>query len=119
MCVHDGRSTPSVMIRAVPVTWRVPVARGEPVAVDPPEARPRELTPPSRLVFVSAIPEACPPGAGILRSDHAVFAAMERAFLTALRCNTDGGDDVTAALDALLMEPVPGNGISHYLRDGG
>lgn len=45
-------------------------------------------------------------------------AAMERTFLTALRCDTDGGDDVTAALDALLVEPVPGNGVSHYLRDG-
>jgi hypothetical protein len=44
-------------------------------------------------------------------------AMMERAFLTALRSDTDGGDDVTAALDALLREPVPGNGVSHYLRD--
>ena len=54
-------------------------------------------------------------------------AAMEHAFLTALRCDTNsgginggdinGGDDVTAALDALLVEPVPGNGVSHYLRD--
>jgi len=44
-------------------------------------------------------------------------AAMERTFLTALRSDTDGGDDVTAALDALLVEPVPGNGVSHYLRD--
>jgi hypothetical protein len=42
---------------------------------------------------------------------------MERAFLTALRSDTDGGDDITAALDALLVEPVPGNGVSHYLRD--
>lgn len=45
-------------------------------------------------------------------------AAMERTFLTALRSDTDGGDDVTAALDALLVEPVPGNGVSHFLRDG-
>jgi hypothetical protein len=37
-------------------------------------------------------------------------AMMERAFLTALRSDTDRGDDVTAALDALLIEPVPGNG---------
>ncbi|MGH3999048.1 MAG: iron-containing redox enzyme family protein, partial [Pseudonocardiaceae bacterium] len=54
-------------------------------------------------------------------------AAMERSFLTALRCDINGGDtnggdtdchgDVTAALDALLVEPVPGNGVSHYLRD--
>jgi Iron-containing redox enzyme len=45
-------------------------------------------------------------------------AAMERAFLTALRSDTDDSNDVTAALDALLVEPVPGNGVSHYLRDG-
>jgi hypothetical protein len=49
-------------------------------------------------------------------------AAMERVFLTALRGDIDGGDtgrddDVTAALDASLVEPVPGNGVSHYLRD--
>jgi hypothetical protein len=44
-------------------------------------------------------------------------AAMERIFLTALRSDTGGGEDVTAALDALLVEPVPGNGVSHYLRD--
>jgi heme oxygenase-like protein len=44
-------------------------------------------------------------------------AAMERVFLTALRSDTDRDDDVTAALDALLVEPVPGNGVSHYLRD--
>lgn len=49
-------------------------------------------------------------------------AAMERVFLMALRCDidgedTNGDDDVTAALDALLIEPVPGNGVSHYLRD--
>jgi hypothetical protein len=44
-------------------------------------------------------------------------AAMEHVFLTALRSDTGSDDDVTAALDALLVEPVPGNGISHYLRD--
>ena len=44
-------------------------------------------------------------------------AAMERAFLTALRSDTGREDDVGAALDALLVEPVPGNGVSHYLRD--
>lgn len=44
-------------------------------------------------------------------------AAMEHLFLTALRSDTGDGDDVTAALDALLVEPVPGNGVSHYLRD--
>ena len=45
-------------------------------------------------------------------------AGMERAFLTALRSDTGGGEDVTAALEALLVEPVPGHGVSHYLRDG-
>jgi hypothetical protein len=44
-------------------------------------------------------------------------AAMERALLTALRGDTGNDDDVTAALDAVLIEPVPGNGVSHYLRD--
>jgi hypothetical protein len=44
-------------------------------------------------------------------------AAMEDVFLTALRADAAAGDDVTAALDALLVEQVPGNGISHYLRD--
>ncbi|MDQ4010154.1 MAG: iron-containing redox enzyme family protein [Actinomycetota bacterium] len=47
-------------------------------------------------------------------------AAMERVFLAALRCDINGcdiNDDVTAALDALLIEPVPGNGVSHYLKD--
>jgi hypothetical protein len=49
-------------------------------------------------------------------------AAMERAFLTALRSDINGDDingddDVSAALDAVLIEPVPGNGVSHYLRD--
>jgi hypothetical protein len=46
-------------------------------------------------------------------------AAMEHTFLTAVRCDVDGGDDVTAALDPLLIEPVPGDGISHRLRDQG
>lgn len=44
-------------------------------------------------------------------------AAMERVFLTAVRAETSRDDDVTAALDALLIEPVPGNGVSHHLRD--
>lgn len=46
-------------------------------------------------------------------------AALERVFLAALRSDTGGGTDVTAALDVLLVEPVPGNGVSHYLRDAG
>jgi hypothetical protein len=49
-------------------------------------------------------------------------AAMERVFLTALRGDINGGKtgrggDVRAALDAVLVEPIPGNGVSHYLRD--
>jgi hypothetical protein len=46
-------------------------------------------------------------------------ASMERSFLHALRSNVDGGDDVPAALAGLLVEPVHGTGVSHYLRDGG
>ena len=43
-------------------------------------------------------------------------AAMEGVFLAALRSDIGDGDDVTTALDALLVEQVPGNGVSHYLR---
>ena len=46
-------------------------------------------------------------------------AAMERIFLAALRSDAgshgDSVDDVATALDALLVEQVPGNGVSHYL----
>lgn len=53
MCAHDGRSPPSVTIRAVPLMGRVPVTRYEPVAVDPMSTQPlppafdlrRDLTP--------------------------------------------------------------------------
>ncbi|GAA2151804.1 iron-containing redox enzyme family protein [Actinomadura napierensis] len=44
---------------------------------------------------------------------------MERAFLHALRDGTAPGDDVTGVLDELLVEPVDGQGVSHYLRDHG
>ena len=44
-------------------------------------------------------------------------AAIESVFLAALHSDTDSDDDVTGALDSLLVEPVPGNGVSHYLRD--
>jgi len=44
---------------------------------------------------------------------------MERTFLAALRSDVDGGDDLSGTLDALLVEPVPGNGVSHFLRDRG
>jgi hypothetical protein len=46
-------------------------------------------------------------------------ARMERTFTTALRSDVDGGDDVPAALEGLLVEPVHGTGVSHYLRDTG
>ncbi|WP_133906769.1 iron-containing redox enzyme family protein [Actinophytocola oryzae] len=46
-------------------------------------------------------------------------ACMERSFLDTLRSDVDGGDDVPAALAGLLVEPVHGNGVSHYLRDSG
>jgi hypothetical protein len=42
---------------------------------------------------------------------------MERALLAAVRGDTGHDDDVAAALDAVLVEPIPGNGVSHYLRD--
>ncbi|MGW0672612.1 iron-containing redox enzyme family protein [Streptomyces sp. NPDC002746] len=44
-------------------------------------------------------------------------AAMERVFVTALRSDAGGGIDVAAVLDGLLVETVPGDGVSHYLRD--
>jgi hypothetical protein len=43
-------------------------------------------------------------------------AAMEGAFLAALRAEAGGGD-VTTVLDTLLVEQVPGNGVSHHLRE--
>lgn len=44
---------------------------------------------------------------------------LERVFLTALRTDIAGGTDVTAEIDALLVEPVDARGVSHYLcRDG-
>lgn len=46
-------------------------------------------------------------------------AALERRFLTALHDDVAGGDDVGAAVDELLVERVPGEGVSHFLRDRG
>ncbi|HEU5475899.1 MAG TPA: iron-containing redox enzyme family protein [Actinophytocola sp.] len=46
-------------------------------------------------------------------------AALEHTFLAALRSDVDSGDDVAAALDPLLVEPIPGDGVSHRLRDNG
>jgi hypothetical protein len=45
--------------------------------------------------------------------------SLERIFLAALRESVAGGDDVAGALDELLVEPVPGAGVSHFLRDKG
>ncbi|MFC4908136.1 iron-containing redox enzyme family protein [Actinomadura gamaensis] len=59
---------------------------------------------------------------GLLR----LRALMERTFLEALRADTGGEIDRSAAeetvlaeLDALLVEPADGEGVSHYLRDEG
>lgn len=46
-------------------------------------------------------------------------AQAEIVFLAALRSDVDRGDDLDAALDALLVEHVPGSGVSHHLRDNG
>ncbi|WP_290056013.1 iron-containing redox enzyme family protein [Amycolatopsis solani] len=45
--------------------------------------------------------------------------ALESRFLAALHENVPGGDDVTAELDAMLVEPVDAEGVSHFLRDHG
>jgi hypothetical protein len=45
--------------------------------------------------------------------------ALEARFLAALRENVAGGADVTGELDALLVEPVDGEGVSYFLRDHG
>lgn len=44
---------------------------------------------------------------------------LERLFEQELRAAAGTGDDVAAVLDELLVEPVPGTGVSHYLRDEG
>jgi hypothetical protein len=44
---------------------------------------------------------------------------MERVFENALHAAVAGGDDVTAEIDELLVEHVPGSGLSHFLRDDG
>jgi hypothetical protein len=46
-------------------------------------------------------------------------SAMETTFLAALRDGVAGGGDISGVLDALLVEPVDGAGISHYLCDEG
>ncbi len=46
-------------------------------------------------------------------------AAMERVFLDAVRADVAGGSDVSGELARLLIETVPGSGVSHFLRDRG
>ncbi|GAB1325959.1 iron-containing redox enzyme family protein [Streptomyces sennicomposti] len=48
-----------------------------------------------------------------------VRAALEDRFLTALRADTPGHDSLDEALGELLVEPVDGAGVSHFLRDEG
>lgn len=48
-----------------------------------------------------------------------VRAALEKAFLAGLRAQVAGGSDVEAVLDELLVEPVDGGGLSHYLAEDG
>ncbi len=48
-----------------------------------------------------------------------VRSALEHRFLSALRADTPGHDSLDDALAALLVEPVHGTGVSHYLRDEG
>ncbi|MEV6401386.1 iron-containing redox enzyme family protein [Streptomyces bobili] len=52
---------------------------------------------------------------GLLR----LRAALEQRFLTALRADTPVQDSVEDALAELLVEPVEGTGVSHFLRDEG
>lgn len=46
-------------------------------------------------------------------------AALEERFLAALRAGTTVHDSVEEAVGALLVEPVHGDGVSHFLRDEG
>ncbi|GCD42429.1 iron-containing redox enzyme family protein [Streptomyces paromomycinus] len=46
-------------------------------------------------------------------------AALEHAFLDALRADVPERADVDALLDDLLVEPADGDGVSHFLRDKG
>ncbi|MEU0391592.1 iron-containing redox enzyme family protein [Streptomyces sp. NPDC006208] len=45
--------------------------------------------------------------------------AMERRFLAGLREGTAGHPDLEAALDHMVVEPVDGTGITHFLADEG
>ncbi|MEV6653664.1 iron-containing redox enzyme family protein [Streptomyces sp. NPDC051219] len=48
-----------------------------------------------------------------------VRASLEKRFLTALRADATRHDDVDEALAELLVEPVHGTGVSHFLQDEG
>ncbi|MFE2332549.1 iron-containing redox enzyme family protein [Streptomyces coelicoflavus] len=48
-----------------------------------------------------------------------VRAVLERRFLAALRADTPVHASVADAVGALLVEPVRGEGVSHFLRDEG
>jgi hypothetical protein len=52
---------------------------------------------------------------GLLR----LRGSLEEVFTDALRARLPGGGDVGAELDALLVEPLDGTGVSHHLRDAG
>lgn len=52
---------------------------------------------------------------GLLRAR----AVMERSFLAALRSGTPVHDSLDEALAEILVEPVDGSGVSHFLRDEG
>ena len=45
----------------------------------------------------------------------ALRSVMERSFLDAVRSAVSGGDDLDEAIAPLLVEPVPGHGLSHFL----
>ncbi|WP_329414858.1 iron-containing redox enzyme family protein [Nocardia vinacea] len=46
-------------------------------------------------------------------------AAMETAFLDAMRAEVSGGDDLESELDELLVTPIESTGPSRFLRDEG
>ncbi|GGP82205.1 iron-containing redox enzyme family protein [Saccharothrix coeruleofusca] len=46
-------------------------------------------------------------------------AVLEEVFLAALRADLPEGPTLTEVLDELLVEPIGGNGVSHFLRDEG
>ena len=45
----------------------------------------------------------------------ALRSVMEHSFFDAVRSEVRGGDDVDATIAPLLVEPVPGHGVSHFL----